>query len=343
MKYAHLYLSLVLVAVLLIPGGYAYSSDTTSSGEVTSDYFTVILYSDAAIFNGSLSYKVIDGHNTIVPDIYTLISGTHLVIYGDRTYNVSVEAHFYDANGQLDATSYLFIDDTPVNEITLDPNTIYNVQMNVTFSSVQFSGTITCVLTLVVSAVYNDCTYADSGNCAIIEVPYDPMADLIDITTGDDVEGDYIKTTTTVGGVPQVIITNSTNENGQGVADSEGNIHVVLDIPANTPFCIKIWNRDWYNVNANIRVDNIIINGETQSHYYENQRLGIGLARYYCYYRSYGSDTWTTTNLNNVVNNEGWFYSSSGTVTISIDAHYSDFLGNKAQNVRLSIIFKDAQ
>ena len=341
MKYAYMYLSIIFVAILLIPGGYAYSSDMQTSGTVTNASFTTALYSDGEIVNGSISYKVIDGNNTIVSDIYALMTGAHLFIYGDDTYTVSFEIHFYDDNGELASDAYLFINDTPCAEITLQPNIEYDVALNVYFAEIVFTGSIRCELIIYVTATHNGCTYEENGDCAIIEVPYDPMADIIDITAGDDVEGDYIKTTTTVGGVPQVIITNSTNENGQGVADSEGNIHVVLDIPANTPFCIKIWNRDWYNVNANIRVDNIIINGETQSHYYENQRLGIGLARYYCYYRSYGSDTWTTTNLNNVVNNEGWFYSSSGTVTISIDAHYSDFLGNKAQNVRLSIIFKD--
>ena len=341
MKSPYICLSLVLVAILVVPGGYAYFSDMTTSGSTTNDSFTVALYSDGSIVNGSISYKTESGQNVIVEDIYSIISGAHLLIAGNGTYSVSFEVHFYDDNGEIESESYLFIDDTPASECTLQGNTQYNIQLNTFFSSSAFSGTVRCNLILRVYALHNGCTYDDMNDCATIEVHDDPVADLIDVTEGSGIGGEYIKTTTTVGGVPQVIISNSTNTNGQGVADADGNINIILNIPANTPFCIKIWNRESYDIRADIVVSNIIINGSSTSHSYNNQNLGSGFARYFCHYTYRGSTYWSTTNLNNVVNNNGWFYSSNGSVTISIDAHYDDGHGNKAQDVRLSVIFED--
>lgn len=342
MRYTYLCLSLVFVGMLLVPGAYAFSSETSSTGTITNDSFTAVLYSDTSILNGSISYKVEDGKNVIVPDIYILISGAHLVIAGNGSYRVSFEVCFYDDNGELDADSYLFINDEPANDVTLSPEEVYTLQMNVMFSATEFTGTIRCVLTIYIYTANNDCTYVDAGNCAVIEVHDDPTADLIEVTEGGDVGGSYVKTTTTVGEVPQVIISNSTNTTGQGVADADGNIDIILNIPANTPFCIKIWNRESYDVRANINISNIVIDGESTNHKYNNQKLGSGFARYFCHYIAYNSNYWSTTNLDNVKNNNGWLYSSTGTVTISITAHYDDGQGNKAQDVRLAVIFKDA-
>lgn len=343
MKYTYLCLSLLFVGMLLIPGGYAISSETSSTGTITSDSFTAVLYSDTSILNGSISYKVEDGKNVIAPDIYTLISGAHFVIGGNGTYRASFEVHFYDDNGELDADAYLFLNDEPIEDVTLSPDDVYTLQMNVMFSATEFTGTIRCEITIYIYTANNDCTYVDMDNCAVIEIHDDPAADLIEVTEGGDVEGAYIKTTTTVGGVPQVIISNSTNTTGQGVADADGNIDIVLNIPANTPFCIKIWNRESYDVRANITINNIVVNGSSTNHQYNNQKLGSGFARYFCYYTNHGSTYWSTTNLNNVTTNNGWLYSSNGTVTISIDGHYDDGHGNKAQDVRLAVIFKDMQ
>ena len=115
-----------------------------------------------------------------------------------------------------------------------------------------------------------------------------------------------------------------------------------LDIPEGTPFCIKIWNRESYDVRANIEISNIMIDGVVKDHEYNNQKLGAGFARYFCHYNAYNSEYWSTTNLANVKNNDGWFYSTSGTVTITINGHYDDGEGNLAQNVRLSVVFRDA-
>lgn len=346
MRYIGVFLSLMTVAVLLTPYcSGAYSSDMSSTGETTNDSFTVILYSDTNIFNGSISYEVVGGDTRIIANLYTLISGAHLMIYGNATYTLFFEFHIYDENGELVADAYLFINDTPANEVELEPNVEYDIQLNVVFTAISFSGTLSCELTLQVSAVHNSCTYDEDGNCATIEVHDDPVAEIVEVTEGEGVEGEYTKTTTTEGGNPQVIIANTSNETGQGVADSDGNINIVLNIPANTPFCIKIWNRESYDIRANIQISNIIVDGVAKNHKYNNQKLGSGFARYFCHYTTTGmfaSEYWSTTNLDNVKNNNGWFYSSNGSVTISIDAHYDDGHGNKAQDVRLSVIFRDS-
>lgn len=344
MKHINMCLSIIAVAVLLIPGcSGAYTSDMQTTGETTNDSFTALLYSNTNIFNGSISYKVIDGKNTIEANLYTLISGAHLIIYGSATYALTYEVHIYDSAGELDADAYLFIGDTPADEVELNPDTVYDIQLNILFSAIEFTGTITCSLTLTITAIHNNCTYVDSGNCATIEVEDDPIAEQVEVEEGEDVEGQYNKTSVTEQGYPQVIITNTTNSSG-GVADEDGNINITLSIPASTPFCIKIWNKEGYDVYANIVINNILVNGSAGSHSYNNQKLGAGFARYFCHYTTsgtYGSEYWSTTNLNNVKNNNGWFQSSNGSVTISIDAHYNDGHGNTAQNVRLSVVFKE--
>ena len=343
MRYTHLCLSLIVVAILLIPGcSGAYSSDVQSTGDTTNDSFTVVLLSDTSIFNGSISYRVVGENKVIDANLYTLIAGAHLIIYGNSTYIVSFEFHIYDENGELDAEPYLFIGDESASDIELDPETSYELHLNVVLGAIQFTGSITCELILTISAVHNNCTHINSGNCATIEVQDDPVTELVDVDTGGEVEGDYIKTSTTQGGNPMVVISNSTNATGEGIADADGNINIVLNIPANTPFTIKIWNRESYNVRANISIENIMINGSATNHTYNNQKLGSGFARYFCYYKAHNSTYWSTTNLDNVRDNNGWFYSATGTVTITIDAHYDDGHGNKAQDVRLSIIFRDS-
>ena len=335
-------LAIAVAALVLIPGCSAYSSSVSSDGSITNDYFTVELSSQTDILNGSISYKVIEGDKVIQPDIYTLISAATLLITGDGSYSVSYEAHLYDNGSEISGlTTYLFIGSDSVidDDTVLYPNTSYDVQFNVSFPEMQFTGPITCSLSIYVYT-YNSSEFSMSGGCAVIEIQDDPVAELVDITPGGDVEGSYNKTSGTEGGCPQVIITNSTNTEG-GVADSNGDINIVLDIPPNTPFCIKIWNRESYDVRANITIDNIIIDDKAKSHTYNNQKLGAGFARYFCHYNAYSSEYWSTTNLTNVKNNEGWFYSSNGSVTISIDGHYDDGEGNKAQNVRLSVIFRD--
>ena len=346
MRYVGVFLSLMAIAVLLTPYcSGAYYSDVSSTGETTNDSFTVILYSDTNIFNGSISYEVIGGGTRIIANLYTLISGAHLMIYGNATYTLSFEFHIYDENGELVADAYLFINDNPANEVELEPNVEYDIQLNVVFTAISFSGALSCELTLQVLAIHNSCTYDEDGNCATIEVHDDPLVEIIDVTEGEGVEGDYVKTSSTFGGNPQVIISNSTNATGEGVADADGNINIVLNIPANTPFCIRIWNGESYDIRANITINNIMIDGIAKNHKYNNQKLGSGFPRYFCHYTTtgtFGSEYWSTTNLDNVKNNNGWFYSSNGSVTISIDAHYDDGQGNKAQNVRLSVIFRDS-
>ena len=332
-----------VAALVLLPGySSAYYSSVSVNGNTTNDYFTAELYSDTAILNGSISYKT-DTGKIIQEDTYTLISGAYLLISGEGSYSVSYEAHFYDDGTEMqNITTYLFIGSDSVidAQTVLYPDVQYDVQFNAAFPEMEFTGPITCSLAITVSAILNSSLYSMSGDCAVIEIQDDPVAELVDITTGGDVEGEYTKTTIVESDCPQVIIANNTNSEG-GVADSNGNIDIVLDIPEGTPFCIKIWNRENYDVRANIEISNIMIDGVVKNHKYNNQKLGAGFARYFCHYNAYSSEYWSTTNLANVKNNDGWFYSTSGNVIITINGHYDDGEGNLAQNVRLSVVFRD--
>lgn len=342
------YLLIIAVAALVILPGYssAYCSSVSVTGSTGSDYFTVELSSNTAILNGSISYTE-DSVKTIQADTYTLISGANLLITGTGAYSISYDASFYDNGVEMNGiTTYLFVgSDSVIDEHTvLYPSISYEVQFSAAFPAVQFTGPITCDLSIMISAIVNTSTFDLDGNCATIKIEDDPISELVDVTPGEGADGNYTKTTVTESGCQQVIVSNNTNASG-GVADSEGNIDIVLDIPENVAFCIKIWNREGYDVYANITFSNIIINGSSGSHTYTNQKLGAGYARYFCHYTTsgtFGSEYWSTTNLNNVKNNNGWFYSSSGTVTITIDGHYDDGEGNLAQNVRLSVVFRDA-
>lgn len=304
--------------------------------------------------NGSIAYTEVDGNKTAKEDDYVLASGNvYLVIQehntpATNTYNMSLSAVFSDDNGVLSGiTSGLFFAGSgePVTPTTVfQPNTAYRVQINSSFPNISYVGTMTFSLsvdtvTVITTTVHG--LYLEQGTCSMILVQDDPIMDLVEITTGDDVEGDYIKDLSTIDGCPQVQIINNTNTGGTGIADADGNISITLDIPANTPFCVKIWNKEEYDIRADINITNVVIDGVVKFHKYNNQKLGAGFARYFCHYYAYSSEYWSTTNLANVKTYDGWMQSADGTVTITIDAHYNDGEGNKAQNVNLYVIFKD--
>ena len=168
-----------------------------------------------------------------------------------------------------------------------------------------------------------------------------PIMDQVDVIPGEGFSGNLTKEEASVAGHPSVNIKNSTNPQG-GIADSDGNVNLSISIPANTPFLVRIWNKESYNVTTHVEIGNVIINGQTGSHTY-NRNLSAGFATFLCHYvDSWGSHQWYRSNLSQIIDNNGWYYSSSGTVTIEIEAHYDDGSGTKtAQNVFLDIVFKD--
>lgn len=308
----------------------------------------------STVLNGSITYTAVDGNKTVKEDNYVLASGNvYLIIQTNNiesgnTYSLTMDAVFNDDNGVLSGiSSGLFFagsGDAITSSTALQPNTAYRIQINSSFPDIPYVGTITFSLsvdtvTIITTTVHG--LYLEQGTCSMVLVQDDPILDLVEITTGDGVEGDYIKDLSTISGCPQVQIINNTNTGGTGIADADGNINITLDIPANTPFCVKIWNKEDYDVRANINITNVLIDGEAGNHKYNNQKLGAGFSRYFCHYYAYHSTYWSTTNLANVKTYDGWLQSVDGTVTITIDAHYDDGQGNKAQNVNLYVIFKE--
>lgn len=378
------YLTLMAVAVMLVPMvtvGYAvtYSATTTSANNtVSASYFTVGIYSmddfdptspidivaydpddftqlTTDILNGSISYEVVNNSNYIKEDDYVLASGNIYVVIdsvnmGDRIYSISVSAEFRDNGTVMTGIIYgIYLgdfDDVVSPSDTFQSQTAYRMQLDTTFPNMLFTGPITCTVTVsaIAGVINNNGVFTGIETCPMTVIENDPIIEQVTVTGGGGASGDYSKISSTINGCPQVQIINSTNSMG-GVADSNGNISVSLDIPQNTPFCVKIWNKESYDIRANITINNIVINGSTTSHTYNNQKLGAGFARYFCHYTvqgTYSSSTyWSTTNLNNIKNNDGWLYSSSGNVTITINGQYNDGHGNTAQNIMLYVVFRD--
>ena len=151
---------------------------------------------------------------------------------------------------------------------------------------------------------------------------------------------DYDVEQTSIQGYDAVRISNNDNANG-GIADSDGNVDVILSIPEDTPFVIRIGNRESYNVVTHVVIANVLIDGESGSHTY-NRNLSAGFNTYLCHYiDKYGTHQWHRSNLSTVANNDGWYQSSNGQVDISISAHYDDGTGRTAQNVYLDVILKN--
>lgn len=147
----------------------------------------------------------------------------------------------------------------------------------------------------------------------------------------------------TYGGIEYDMIAISSNDNANGgIADSDGNVNVALSIPENTPFVIRIYNGEDYRIVTYVDIDNVIINGQSGSHSYGANSQLSGYNRYLCHYiDSYNSDVWNRSNIRDVIDNNGWYYSANGVVDISITAHYDDGSGRTAQNVFLYVILKN--
>lgn len=148
---------------------------------------------------------------------------------------------------------------------------------------------------------------------------------------------------TTYKGVEYGMITVSSKDNANGgIADSDGNVNVALSIPENTPFVIRIYNGEDYRIVTYVDIDNVIINGQSGSHSYGANSQLSGYNRYLCHYiDSYNSDVWNRSNIRDVIDNDGWYYSANGVVDISVTAHYDDGSGRTAQNVFLYVILKN--
>ena len=136
-----------------------------------------------------------------------------------------------------------------------------------------------------------------------------------------------------------IAISNKDNANG-GIADSDGNVNVVLSIPEDTPFVIRIRNGEDYRIVTYVDIDNVIINGQSGSHSYGANTQLSGYNRYLCHYID-GTEQWYRSNFRDIVEHDGWYYSSNGVVDISITAHYDDGSGRTAQNVFLYVILKN--
>ena len=136
-----------------------------------------------------------------------------------------------------------------------------------------------------------------------------------------------------------IAISNKDNANG-GIADSDGNVNVVLSIPEDTPFVIRIRNGEDYRIVTYLDIDNVIINGQSGSHSYGANTQLSGYNRYLCHYID-GTEQWYRSNFRDIVEHDGWYYSSNGVVDISITAHYDDGSGRTAQNVFLYVILKN--
>lgn len=185
-------------------------------------------------------------------------------------------------------------------------------------------------------------TYCVTEACSMTLFEDSPVMDQVDITPGAGVSGTVNKTESTVSGRPTVNISNSTNIYG-GMADFDGNVNLTLNIPENTPFVVRIWNKESYNVVTHVEISNVIINGVNGSHTY-NRNLTHGYTTHLCHYiDSYGSNQWYRSYITDIVINNGWYYSTDGTVDINITANYDDGTGTKtAQNVLLYIVFKES-
>ena len=148
---------------------------------------------------------------------------------------------------------------------------------------------------------------------------------------------------TTYKGVEYGMITVSSKDNTNGgIADSDGNVNIALSIPENTPFVIRIYNGEQYRIVTYVDIDNVIINGQSGSHSYGANTQLSGYNRYLCHYiDSYNNDVWNRSNIRDVIDNNGWYYSADGVVDISITAHYDDGSGRTAQNVFLYVILKN--
>lgn len=373
---------LTVVGLFLIPqvsAGYAsasYSAVTVcSNNTLTADYFTLGLYSyddyaqhpyesvefdqddftpcGGSFASGSIEYTQNGAVKTIVANNYALTPSNlyFVVIYSGVipgwSYSLSFDFEFRDGNDTVSGvTGYLVHDDEVIDDDTVfSPNVAYRVQFSANFPAVSFSeNSITCSVIFqgiraTASAIRG--TYCVTEACSMTLIEDSPVMDQVDITPGAGVSGTVNKTESTVSGRPTVNISNSTNTYG-GVADSDGNVNLSISIPANTPFLVRIWNKESYNVTTHVEIGNVIINGQTGSHTY-NRNLTAGFATFLCHYvDSYGSHQWYRSSLSQIIDNNGWYYSSSGTVTIEIEAHYDDGSGTKtAQNVFLDIVFKD--
>ena len=150
-------------------------------------------------------------------------------------------------------------------------------------------------------------------------IPYSPV-----IISDDTPDYEPIQDTITIGQTDYegIRIVNTENE-GNGIADADGNVDVSFTMDNDRPFCIAIHHID--GENSKLKID-ITIDGVTK-HYTSN--ISGQIIQYLGHDNKYFS-------LNTLRNNEDWIQTTS-LITVEI----TNYAGHVPDNVTLSILFLD--
>ncbi len=370
-----------VVIIMTVPAsavGFAttgYTATTQSTGNcISANYFTARLYTydsfnpqspaDVVDFDSddftevtgskfndiALPYSTEEGTKTIATNNYVMTPANLYIVVTNGvddpfTYSMSLNFSFSDTVGTLSGVDgYITVGGTENTPETIyNSNKAYHLQFNATFTNTTFvsaNDTISYVVSIstIKSVIQNMGIVVEASTCQTVISQETPVTEQVNITgVGEGIEGSYTKEESTVAGRPTVQVSNSTNESG-GIADSSGNVNISISIPENTPFLIRIWNKESYKVYVNIRISNVIVNGSPTSHDYGNKEMGSNFA----YFLSTYGPNWSTGSLNNVINNNAWFYSGSDPVTVRLTATFDDGTGRTAQKVLMHIMFRDA-